>query len=177
LFLLAFLIRKKKFSAMGRGIGRGIVGTGKGAGWLGGKALAGAGWTASNFPRFLKKEKKLDKRIKKLERKYQRAMNRNDLKSAEDFRKQIDWLRGELQRIETKEQKTERDYKRSVQKQSRNLPVKYSGSSVLAPTDKSQIKKSIKTLTREYNDIQRKNPRDPRLYQIVKDIKELRRLK
>jgi hypothetical protein len=37
------------------------------------------------------------------------------------------------------------------------------------------IKQRINSLKKEYNDLQRQNPRHPRLYEIVKEIKELKR--
>ena len=164
LLLIGFAIHKKA----GGYVGRGILGAGK-IGW------SGAKWAGGKFPRgnFLKSERRIKRKIKKLERKYSKAINRNNLQEADILRKDIEYLRGRLQNVMNQEQKSQRQYQQYAKRV--NYSPKGSGSTALVPTDKHQIKKSIKILRDQYNAIQKQNPRDSRLYQIVKDIKELKR--
>lgn len=162
LLLLGLILSKS-------GSGRKVLGYGISAGKGIGKF---GGWMYNKRPTgfFLNKEKRIAKKIEYLEKEYQRATNKGDHKGAKDFRDQIEYLVKRMEELKQKERKTYQQYAKRVEYAQKNQ-----GSSALVPTDKNQIKRSISILKDEYNKIQRQNPRDPRLYQMAKDIKELRR--
>ena len=107
--IIALFIHKKTTSSMMKGIG-------KGAGTIGNFGLKRAKWVRSNFSNFLKQEKKIIRKIKKLEKKYQRAMNNNKMKEAKDYSDQIKYLETRLQRVKSNEVQAEREGARQEKK-------------------------------------------------------------
>lgn len=95
LVLIGFFARKQgKIYGYGKTIGRGL-----------GKAGAWAYRNRPSMRRFLKKENRMVKKIRKLEKKYQKALANNEPKKAKDYADQIEYLRGRLQKLKNDEQK------------------------------------------------------------------------
>jgi hypothetical protein len=163
LLVIGLFLHKKTIGPFRRGLGKiggfgwkGVKGAGK-AGWNFGK------WAGGKIPskNILKSMKGISKTLKKLKKKYSKAVKNNDLAGAEDIRKQMEYLEAQLN--------SEGRALQEVQTQER------AAGNGLVPQDKGQIKRSIRILAEEYNNIYRQNPRDPRLSKILDDIKELKR--
>lgn len=104
--IIALFIHKKgpgKAYQYGKSIGKGIGKTGK--------------FFNDHRPSkiFLKKEKRIIKKIKKLEKKYQKAMNDENMKDAKSYADQIEYLKIRLEGLQQKEAKVEK--KEALQKQ------------------------------------------------------------
>ncbi len=117
---------------------------------------------------------RMRKIIRNLDSKYKNLSNENTREMIRGIREALESQDSFLGRMQ-RELQEKKEVEKKQEKQTKQAQQKaYSGSKELALTNKNQIKKSLKVLVKEFNDIQKTNPKDPRLYKIVEDVKRLK---